>query len=172
MTTSCCAARSSSAIGIDGIDVEVEIPERIAGLRQARRNVDHSPACRSGVQADVLRHAELGDDVDFLRNEGDAGPLRLGDIGRPVGRAGQGHGAGIAAGGVDAGEDLNQRRLAGAVLPQERDDLPWSNREVDVVEGEDPGEPLRQVRSGDQRSRRRRPVVRLGPVIDDPAHDR
>ena len=40
---------------------------------------------------------------------------------------------------MDAGQDLHQRRLAGAVLPDERHDLA-EDVEADVVERDDAGE--------------------------------
>ena len=39
---------------------------------------------------------------------------------------------GIASGGVHAGEDLDERRLARAVLAEQRDDFAGANREIDT----------------------------------------
>ena len=48
-------------------------------------------------------------------------------------------------GGVDAGEDLDQRRLAGAVLAEQRMHLAAPDVEVDVVERQRAGEALGQA---------------------------
>ena len=45
-------------------------------------------------------------------------------------------------GPVDAGEDLHQRRLAGAVLADERDDLAARDVEVHLVQRDDAGKTL------------------------------
>ena len=70
---------------------------------------------------------------------------------------------------MDAGKDLNQRRFAGAVLPQESDDLTWGYCDIDVVNGNNPGEPLPQMRRHDRRWRR---GGFSRPRLADPAHDR
>ena len=77
---------------------------------------------------------------DFLRQEADAG----GDGGARVGEddllAVDAHGAGVAR--VDAGQDLHQRRLAGAVRAEQRHHLAGLDDEVDVVEHGDAAERL------------------------------
>ena len=50
---------------------------------------------------------------------------------------------------VEAGEDVGQRRLAGAVLSQEGVHLALRGLEVDVVVGNDRGEPLRDSPQSD-----------------------
>ena len=131
MTTSCWVARSSDDIGGFGIDVEVEVGERAPGAAQPLGDVDHAPARRFVVEGDVLGDRQVGDDIDLLRHERDAGCLRR----RRRRRAGYGAPAKvivavIASGGVRAGEDLDQRRLAGAVLAEQRDDLAGRDREA------------------------------------------
>ena len=51
---------------------------------------------------------------------------------------------------VDAGQDFDQRRFAGAVLAQQRVDLAAADVEIDVIEREGPGEALDE--SGHRRS--------------------
>ena len=51
--------------------------------------------------------------------------------------------AGVGA--VDAGEDVAQRRLAGAVLPEQHVDFAAAQLEVDVAQRPDPVEALRDV---------------------------
>ena len=48
----------------------------------------------------------------------------------------------IVAVGIDAAQNLHQRRLAGAVLADQRMDLPRLHREVDVAQGLDAGKAL------------------------------
>ena len=65
------------------IEVEVEVGERLPGAAQPAGDVDHAPARRLVVEHDVLGDAEVGNDIDLLRHQRDAGRLRLGDAGRP-----------------------------------------------------------------------------------------
>src|SRR5919206_150926 len=50
-----------------------------------------------------------------------------------------------AVDGVDAGDALDQRRLAGTVVADQRGHLPRVDREIDVVEDVDRAEPLVQL---------------------------
>ena len=131
-----------------GVEVEAEGVERLAGAAQPARDVDHPPARRLVVERDVLGDAEVGDDVDLLRHQRHAGRLGLGDAGRREGPAGEAHAAVVAAGRDGAGEDLDQRRLAGAVLAEQRHDLAGGDREARPVERAHAGEALGQ-RLGD-----------------------
>jgi hypothetical protein len=53
---------------------------------------------------------------------------------------------------VEAGEDVRQRRLAGAVLSEQSVDLAGGGLEVDVVVRDDGGEPLRDSPQRDRGS--------------------
>jgi hypothetical protein len=67
---------------------------------------------------------------------------------------------------VEAGEDVGQRRLAGAVLAEQRVDLAGSRLEVDVLVRDDAGEPLRDSPQRDGRRRRggsRLPALTISP---------
>ena len=57
---------------------------------------------------------------------------------------------GPVVGGVDPRQDLDERGLAGAVLPHQRVDLARTHVEVDRVEREGAGEPLGQAGDGQQ----------------------
>ena len=72
----------------------------------------------------------------LLVDDGDAALHHLVRIGVADGLAGDGDLALVAA--VGAGEDLHQRRLAGAVLADESEDLAGEHVDVDVVEGAHP----------------------------------
>jgi hypothetical protein len=84
------------------------------------------------AQPDVLGDRALEEEVELLEDGGHAGALRLdrvaeGDLLAPDhDRA--------PVGGVDAGEHLHQRRLAGTVLADEAVDLARAERQVEPVE--------------------------------------
>ena len=82
--------------------------------RQSTRPRRRGIALREG---DVLGHGHPLDEAEVLVDEGDLARRAAGI----VGRARAGHPAGIGL--VDAGQHLDQRRLAGAVLAEQRQDL-------------------------------------------------
>jgi hypothetical protein len=57
---------------------------------------------------------------------------------------------------VETGEDVRERRLPGAVLTQQRVDLPGCCLEVDMVVRDDSGKPLRDSPQRDRSRGRRR----------------
>ena len=89
---------------------------------------------RGGLPAyeDVLRDRQIGHHVELLMDDRDARLLGVADGTEPCGRALVLVDAG--EGGVDAGDDLDQRRLPGAVLADEGVDLPWSEVQGDSFE--------------------------------------
>ena len=105
------------------------------GLGVRRRPVD--AAARAGLvtEHDVLADRQVLAEVDLLVDGRDAGGLRVGGAGRHAGLPADRDGAAVDR--VDAGERLDQRRLAGAVLAHEGVDLAGAEGEVDAVEGED-----------------------------------
>ncbi len=56
------------------------------------------------------------------------------------------HGSGV--GGMDAGEDLDERGFAGAILAEERHDLSGADVDARVAEGVRAAEPLRHAAHG------------------------
>ena len=71
-------------------------------------------------------------------------------------------------GGLHAGEDLHQRRLAGAVLAHERVDLAGAEVEVDAVERGDAGEALGDAEGAQEHPRRRMSAVLVMPAAPLP----
>ena len=69
-----------------------------------------------------------------------------------------------SVGVVDARQDLDQRRLAGAVLPEQRVNLAAANVEVDMIERERRGEALDEAGHDEQRLDRRPEKVRSAAV--------
>ena len=110
-----------------------------------------------GAEPDVVEHrAGLGDE-DLLEDRDDAAALRLAR--RPDRRdelAVELDLAGVR--GVDAAEDLDQRRLAGAVLADERVDLAGAQLEGGVADRLGRAERLGDV--GDAQERRRPAIAR------------
>jgi len=86
--------------------------------------------------------------VDHADAEGECVP-RVGDVGEPAVDQDL-----ATVGGVEAIEDRHQRRLAGAVLSQQRMDLAGTNVEVDSVVGDDRAEPLRDAPQLERRGAR------------------
>ena len=109
--------------------------QRSPGDARAAGDVDHAPARRLGVEGDVLGDGQVGDDIDLLRHQRDACGLGLGDAARRDRACPDRRSRPIAAGRMDAGEDLDQRRLC----PRRS------------------GRAARRSRPGRCRSRRRRP---------------
>ena len=54
-------------------------------------------------------------------------------------------------GRIDAGDQIEDRRFPGAVRTDHRDDRPGVDREVEIVDGDEPAEALRHVREFEQR---------------------
>ena len=72
---------------------------------------------------------------------------------------------GAAVGGVHAGDDLDQRRLAGAVLAEERVHLAGEDVEVDVLEHADAGEGLRDAGERDEGGHLAAPAGRAAAAL-------
>jgi hypothetical protein len=122
------------------VAVDLEAVQRRAGPAADGAPVEETAAAGLPAERDVLRDRERRDEVDLLVDGADAEflgfPRRFG----PDDPAGQTHLAGI--GRVDAGEDLDQGGLAGAILPEQRVDLAGANREIHVRERHHPGKLL------------------------------
>ena len=122
-----------------GVDREAEALQMALGAPVGRPPVDAPAAARLVPEHHVLAHREVGAEVHLLVHGGDAGVLRVGRAGEALLVTADADGAGIHR--IDPGESLDEARLAGAVLAHERVHLTGPEREVDVVEREDAGEP-------------------------------
>ena len=115
-------------------EVDLETLEQRLDVGAQARPVDQPERSATRFAADeyVGRHIEVLEQIEFLVHEGDAGGDRMRDVKRrpldaidaqmAVGRYG------------DAAQDLHQRRLAGAVLADQPDDLALGDRQADIVE--------------------------------------
>ncbi len=118
------------------------------------------------AEKDVVGDAEFGDEVEFLMDDGDPGCLGVAHIGEAGGFSIDADGALVVR--VDAGQDLHQRRLAGAVLAHERMDFARAQFEAHILERRDAAERFR-----DRFGRQNWPVGFSGDRItgDSIAHD-
>ena len=139
-----------------GVELDAEAGEELSGGGDHGAAVEEEAGAeRFAAEEDVGGDAELGDEVELLVDDGDARPFGVADAGEADGGAVDQDLAGV--GGLDAGEDLHQRRLAGAVLAHERVHLAGAEVEVDAVERGHPGEMLgdapgaKQIRAADVR---------------------
>ena len=106
--------------------------QQFFGAAALRAVIDQSELPRRIGDADIVRHRQVGHQRQFLEHADDAGLRRLG--GRLEARrlAQELHLAVVRL--HDAGDDLDQRRFAGAVLAQDRVDAPGGTFEIHVVE--------------------------------------
>ena len=129
-----------------GIDVEAVSPRGLAQLLVRAGVIEHGPrADRLEAEHDVLGDGEDGHEHEVLMDHADAvldGMLRLEDRDHLVidEDLTLGH-------GDHAEQHVHERRLAGAVLPEEAVDLARLDREVDVVVGGERAEALRDPRA-------------------------
>jgi hypothetical protein len=110
---------------------------------------------RFAAQEDVLREVEERDEREFLEDHRDAEPARIGRR-RDLDRLSLVQEL-AAVGTVGAAENLDQRRLPGAILAEQHVHLAAADLEADVVQGPDAGKGLADMPQLEQRRRRRLP---------------
>ena len=96
------------------------------------------PAGRQRGRGDVLLDRPVGEEHQFLMDDGDAGPPRLDHLAERHGAAVDGKLAGV--GDHRPRQHADQRRLAGAVGADEAVDLTGANVEGDVIQRADAAE--------------------------------
>ena len=138
------------------VDIGVQPLERAARGNALAPPVDPAtePAHRELPQADVLEHRLLADEAQILMHEREAVPTQL----RRPDRVRERRSADLddaVVGGVHAREDLDQGRLARAVLPDEAVDLTRTRVEVDLAQHRGGTERLGQAADADPRRRLR-----------------
>ena len=130
-----------------GRDVD---PKTVAELPEASFHgaaLDHGASPHGAAEEDVRRRRHVRYDREFLVNGGDAGAL-LGTRAVLLDRFAENlDGARVC--GVGAGEDLDECRLAGAVLADEAVDLALVEHEVDVLQRLDARKRLRDPLDAD-----------------------
>ena len=118
--------------------------------------VDHAGTRRLVAEIDVLRNREIGHHAQLLMHHADAGREGVARRAEMDLVAVERHAAAILR--VYARDDLHQRRLAGAVLADQAVDLAGAQHEIDVAQGRDAAEGLRDAIHGEPR----RAVARRG----------
>jgi hypothetical protein len=103
------------------------------------------PRLVTGRDRQVVDRVQHPDQTEVLVHESDAGIVRRGSVAERQRLALDPCLAITGIGLVVAGEDLDQRRLAGTVLTDERVDFARGNVDTDVVEGDLPREGLRKM---------------------------
>jgi hypothetical protein len=113
--------------------------------------VDPAPG-RAGLEAEaeVLRDGEVGKQGRLLVDAGDA--ERVGGGGLKVGERAAGEREGAGVGLVGAGDDLDERALASAVLAEQGVNLAGLQIEIDAPEGPRAAERLGDLAEFEQRS--------------------
>ena len=99
---------------------------------------------RLAAKEDVVGRRQLRDEIELLMNDRNARPLGVLHAGELHRRAHEPDDAVVLD--VNAGENLHQRRLAGAVLADQRMNLAGPEVEVDVDQGRDTAERLGDAR--------------------------
>ena len=103
------------------VDLDADRLEARARLAAHRRPVEHARARQLAAEEEIGGDVEARHEVELLEDRGDAGGLRGARVGEAHRLAVDPHLAGV--GRDDAGEDVHQRRLAGAVLAEQRMNL-------------------------------------------------
>ena len=138
--------RQRSHLGV-GVEPEAVLIQDALGGDAERRPVDPAPQrtrCAElqvlDAEEDVFGHRHLGDEVELLVHDPDAGQERgLGAA--EVDRAAVDCGCTPRVGILSA-QHFDQRRLAGAIGAEERMDLAGFDLEIDAVQNRDAGELL------------------------------
>jgi hypothetical protein len=140
----------------------VRSTEDVVGLRLllAPEHPPHRSTREPAAQREVIHRVELEDEPQVLVDEAQAVGHRVAEVERVAVERGRGTGVGR----VVAGERLDQRRLAGAVLAHERMDLAGLDRERRVDQRARGSEGLREPADLQDR-RRRRGSVAVGRVV-------
>src|SRR5690606_5325924 len=109
------------------------------------------PAPQLPADEDVLRDRELAEELRLLVHGRDTTFDRVRGSPDPDGLAVERDRAGVQL--LRTGQDLDQGRLAGTVLPDDRVHLPGPQLQIGVADRPDTAEPLADVPQGQQRLR-------------------
>ena len=128
----CADAQPSD--GCTRVDVELQVVAAAIAASRLHPSIVDEAERRDGLaaQKDVLGHAEVRDQVQFLMDDGDPGVLASRGLSKRTRRPSSRISPGV--GRKHAGEDVHQRRLAGAVLAEQRIEPAAAHRDVDAVE--------------------------------------
>ena len=140
--------------------------QRLLGHSPLRAPVDQPEAARRIADRDVVGDRQVRDQRQLLEDAGDAGGIGGRRRGERDRRAIEQHPAFV--GRDDARHDLDQRRLAGAVLAEHRVDAAGFDRQVGALQRAHAAVALRHALHAEQAHRmRHRPRPRRTGVVRD-----
>ena len=132
---------------------DVGDPDVVEDLARAAADGAAAKRPRAGVRADehVVEHRHRAEQLDVLERARD--PATNDAVRRRAQQAlaVEAQRAGVRL--VEPGDHVEERGLAGAVRPDQADDLPRLDVERDIVDRDDPAEPPRHVANLEQRHR-------------------
>ena len=131
ISTDCCAASVSPRAGAAHVERDAELGEDRLGILEHLAPADDAPAVLVADE-DVLRDVEVGEEQGLLIDRRDAEALGFGGAADRDRLAGEEDLATVRL--VDSGDDLDEGRLAGAVLAEERVHLARIERQRNVLE--------------------------------------
>ena len=140
----------------DGLELRGRAAIELADVDEAERRPRLAP------EEDVLGGRERRDELELLRDHGDPALDRFARRRQALDRAVQPDFALVGVGGDFAREDVDQRRLARAVLADERMDLAGDDVEVHAVERADAGKLIEMPRASRSGAPLTLPRVRPG----------
>ena len=144
-STRCCSPTDSVSTTSIGVDLEPVLRAQLADAGAGPVEVEHRAASRLVAQHDVLHDGEHRDELEVLVHHPDPRRDRIPGAAELHGLAAEEDLA--LVGLVQPEHRVHERALAGAVLAEEAQDLALAQRQVDVLVGDDPGEPLGEPRT-------------------------
>ncbi len=145
------------------VDLEADLAQHLARRAAHRRVVEQPATLQLAAEEDVLGHGEVLGEVELLVDEDDARGLGGARIGEATGDAVDRQLA--FARRLVTGEDLHQRRLAGAVLAEQAVDLARLELEANVVQHAHGAEVLADAGEGDAQAHRG--ATQVPPAADE-----
>ncbi len=142
------------------VDVDIEALQPLARQPSRAAPGDQPEPARLAAERQVLGHRHRRDEIDFLVDRADAEGLRLAGRADLDRMAVEPDLAPVAA--QSAGQDLDQRRLAGAVFAHQRVDFAGFDPKIDPLQRPHAGKRLRDPEHLNSRSQGFRPLV--GPA--------
>ena len=142
------------------IHLDVQLFQRCRGANMDLPPVDARELLRLAAKKYVFRHGQEWNQVDLLINRADPEALCFGGRMRINGTTFEQDCTAIAT--INAGEHLDQRAFAGAVLAHQGVDFASAQREIHTIKGAHAGKSLSEAADGQQRSVPGRPEGRPG----------
>jgi hypothetical protein len=143
---------------------DAELSQRLADELTLAPPVDPPAEPRLiAPDAEVLEHRHLRDEPEVLVDEGETQQVRLAGVERERDGLVRDLERSAVVGRVIAGQDLDEGRLARAVLAEEAVHLAGPNVQIEIAQDGLPGKGLREVARGENGILARRAHVTWGP---------